>query len=135
RSSRTPPLQRIRIVVETAVGSPSKASMLADWSALAMQLPIPIPMNGPPVTDAVVTRPDGAKTTRTGIEDLASADVVHPDALRAAAAIATAAAARVKCLGAARAASEVGCGASSFTIMGVGATSVLGAAARTFGAA
>jgi len=73
-----------------------------------MQLPVAVPMNGPPCNDADVTRPDGAKTTRTGIVVLASPGARQARAPRAALAMAMAAAGRLNCLGAATASSKVG---------------------------
>ena len=48
------------IVVVTPAGSPSNDGIFADWSALTMQLPVAVPMKGPPCKAALVTRPEGA---------------------------------------------------------------------------
>ena len=60
-----------------------------------MQPPTAVPTNGPPSTVAVVTRPEGAKVTLTGIEVRTSSADRHDAARRLATEMATAAAGRL----------------------------------------
>lgn len=76
-------------------GPPSKGAMLAPRRARAMQPPVVVPAKGPPLTVEVVTRPEGAKVTLTGMLPRASPGLRQDAAPRPDADIATAAAGRL----------------------------------------